>query len=125
MLEEILTKTNEKGWNMYKITDNETLDIAIPRGPVKKLKKGKQYLLYPAIPEADNIEAIKAVSMRMQIENTYPLIHQGNISIAMPMIVLKKKKVIIRGQFDFDMDYRTFCRNLDNLQKVDYSSGYD
>ncbi len=122
MLEQILRKINDKGWNVYDAGNEEGLQEFVLQGPAHELEMGKQYVLLPIINQPGSFVEVQRAMERMRHESVYPIVHQGTVAIPVAILIVNEKDVTVRGQFDFQMDYRGFLTVLDGLEKVRYYS---
>jgi hypothetical protein len=115
MLDKLLEEFNSKGWNLYKVSMEETINDCIPKGPVSKLEKGGIYVLHPKTENPKNIDEVMKLTDYMVQVKKYPLIRLGGATIALPLFNLKESEVMIGSNLDLNLSYEEFHKALESL----------
>lgn len=115
MLDKLLKEFNCKGWNLYEVSMEETINDYIPKGPVSKLEKEKTYVLHPAAENPKNIEEVTQLTNCMMCNQKFPMLRLGMRAIALPLFRLKESEVMIMSNLDLDLSYEEFYNALAGL----------
>jgi len=115
MLEELLKKINDKGWNLYEFGAEENLELAVPKGAASELVVGKNYVVIPRISQDKDLvrvkEAIKGISRRQ----VFPIMRYLGEPLPLTYFSLKQDIVTVHAETDVDINYRSFSKSLDTL----------
>jgi len=128
MLEQILERINDKGWHLYRtVWRREKWRKAVSRGPVDKLVKGHQYLVFaktsnPSDPKEVMKETITLAnrgimpSIKYQLPIGYqpPLSYQSKAK-PLSFIIILQDKILLRVIRDTEILYNDFYNCLDTL----------
>jgi len=119
MLYEILKKINDKGWNLYKIKDDETLNTAVSRGKVDKFTEyGHKYLLLPRVELHKSLDSIKEKMAYVERNKLHPIISYGYIPIALALFTINKNDIKITERTDIKLSYKNFFESLETLTDI-------
>jgi len=123
MLEQIIEKINGKGWNVYNLESDETLRVAIPRGPVERLEKEKGYVLLVRVSDPTDVEqVINAEKYLIGKGIVAAIMHRGT-QIPLAGVLFFDEGVSIQGVPEYLLSedpkgifpYEEFYQDLDTL----------
>ena len=100
MLDEILAKINAKGWEMYQISNDETLIDAVPRGPAQALEDGADYLVLPRIAAPTNLFLMQPTLKHMVETANYPLATLRGAVVPLGCVGIRGDDMLIRYDLD-------------------------
>ena len=100
--------------------DSDSLDSAVPRGPVISLESSKGYFLLPKVNNPKDLNQVRVAMQNMLQARSFPIIKYGGSSLAMPYITIKVNEVLVRGQIEVKMPLGAFEKTLETLVSYNF-----
>ena len=118
MLSEIKQKINQRGWNVYEFSDDDTIYTAAPRGPATSLEIGKQYSLFPQVNDPTNVEQVQSGCRYVSQGGRYATIAHKGRPIVLVIVAVHPAEIVTRGAIENHLSYQDFSRALETLTSV-------
>ena len=116
MLDEILAKVNEKGWDLYEGAPDVKCPDIFGRGPAMSLQDGKQYLVLPHVDQsADSGEMKSAVLQKIKTDG-YAVMELKGRPTAFMIVEFSGDYAIVRHLCDDRVPLQELVVALDTLQ---------
>lgn len=116
MLEQILEKIQQKGWNAYEIEAVEkATNKTVECGPAPSLSVGKLYVLFPKVADPTSLRQINEALDKLKGPHPFPYVQYKGRDLPVPYLSLQEKRLLVRGQVDVPVHYEDFYQSLDSL----------
>jgi hypothetical protein len=118
MLEGVVQKLNGSGWNLYNQENFETIQDAIPRGPVSALEIGKQYVVLPNVDDPTSIDQVTSATEYMIRLRKYATIRYHGRLLPLAVFHVGKDDILVRKIRETHINYEEFDDSLKTLTSI-------
>ena len=116
MLENIVNKFSQKGWNLYEIKEsNQNIYDVVPKGKVNTLGRDKKYIVLPCIRNPKDFSEMQSQLEAMERIKESPSLCLGSERIPLIFFLVKEKNILLYYQGRNTFNHEEFYRMLETL----------